>query len=106
MWLVQVELPWACFGFEVTSDGWIIEAAPIAAWTVGRRGRQVVAYYRSRGGRVSWELVSHRLSCAGHPLTGSVEELHAAVDALDTDTVPESYCQKVIASRAGHSRGT
>jgi hypothetical protein len=39
MWLVQVELPWACFGFEVTSDGWIIEAAPNAAWTVGKRGR-------------------------------------------------------------------
>jgi hypothetical protein len=47
MWLVQVELPWACFGFEVTGDGWVIEAAPIADWTVGRRGRQVVASYRA-----------------------------------------------------------
>jgi hypothetical protein len=43
---------------------------------------------------------------SGHPLTGSVEEPHAAIDALDTDTVPESYRQKVIARRAGHSRGT
>jgi len=28
MWLVRVELPWACFGLEVTDDGWIIQAAP------------------------------------------------------------------------------
>jgi hypothetical protein len=26
MWLVQVELPSACFAFEVTSDGWIVQA--------------------------------------------------------------------------------
>jgi len=42
-------------GFEVTDDGWVIAAAPIAAWTVGRRGRAVVAYYRQRGGRVCWQ---------------------------------------------------
>jgi hypothetical protein len=106
MWLVRVELPSACFGFEVTSDGWIVQAAPIAAWTVGRRGRAVVAYYRQRGGRVSWQQVPHRLGYAGHPLTGTVKELHAAGDQLDTDTVPESYYQKVLASRAGHGRGT
>jgi hypothetical protein len=23
MWLVRVESPWACFGLEVTDDGWI-----------------------------------------------------------------------------------
>jgi hypothetical protein len=97
MWLVRVELPWACFGLEVSDDGWIIQAAPIAGWTVGKRGRQVVAHYRSRGGRVSWQQVPHRLSYAGHPLTGSVAELHAAIDALDADTVPESYYQKVLA---------
>jgi hypothetical protein len=28
-----------------------------------------------------------------------MEELHAAVDALDADTVPEAYHQKVLASR-------
>jgi hypothetical protein len=57
------------FGFEVTKDGWVIEAAPIAAWTIDGRGRQVVAYYRNRGGRVSWQQVPHRLSYTGHPLT-------------------------------------
>jgi hypothetical protein len=70
MWLVRVELPWACFGFEVTDDGWVIEAAPIAAWTIGRRGRQVVAHYRQRGGLVSWPRVSHRRSYAGRPIVG------------------------------------
>ncbi len=100
MWLVQVDVPWACFGFEVTDDGWVIAAAPIAAWTVGKRGRAVVAYYRKRGGRVGWQQVPHRLNYAGHPLTGTAEELHAAVDQLDADTVPESYYQKVLASHA------
>lgn len=94
MWLVRVELPWACFGFEVTDDGWVIQAAPVAAWTVGRRGRQVVAYY-CRGDRVSWQQIPHRLSYASHALTGSVEELHAGIDALDADTVPKSYYKKV-----------
>jgi hypothetical protein len=95
MWLVHVELPGACFGFEVTDDGWVIQAAPIAAWTIGRRGREVVSYYRRRGGLVSWQQVPHRLGYAGHPLTGPVGELHAAIDQLDTDTVPEACYRKV-----------
>ena len=105
MWLVQADVPWACFGFEVTNDGWIIEAAPIAAWTIGKRGRAVVHYHRQRGGRVCWQQVPHRLSYAGHPLTGSAEELHAAVDQLDADTVPGSCYQKVLASREQRSNG-
>jgi len=43
---------------------------------------------------------AHRLSYASHPLTGTTEELHAAVDQLEADTVPWSYYQKVLASRA------
>jgi hypothetical protein len=88
MWLVQADVPWACFGFEVTNDGWSSRQPPIAAWTIGKRGRAVVHYHRQRGGRVCWQQVPHRLSYAGHPLTGSAEELHAAVDQLDADTVP------------------
>ena len=65
MWLVYVELSGACFSFEVTSDGWVIQAAPIAAWTISRRGRKVVGYYRRRGGRVRWQQVPHRLCHAG-----------------------------------------
>jgi len=105
VWLVRVDLPWACFGFEVTDDGWVIEAAPIAAWTIGRRGREAVGYYR-RSGRVSWQQVPHRLCYASHPLTGSVTELHAAIDQLDADTVPESYYRKVLAGWEQRSLGS
>jgi hypothetical protein len=102
VWLVRVELPGACFGFEVTSDGWVVQAAPIAAWTIGKRGRAIVHHYQGQGGQVSWQQVPHQLSYAGHPLTGTAEELHAAVDQLNADTVPESYYQKVLASREQH----
>jgi hypothetical protein len=47
---------------------------------------------------VSWQQVPDRPSYAGHPLTGSVAELHAAIDQVDADTVPESYYRKVLAS--------
>jgi hypothetical protein len=47
----------------------------------------------------------HRLSYAGHPLTDTAEELHAAVDQLEADTVPESYYQKVLARKfSDHAR--
>jgi hypothetical protein len=42
---VWVDAPWACFGFEVADDGWVVAAAPITAWTVGTRGRQTGAFY-------------------------------------------------------------
>jgi hypothetical protein len=94
-------------GIEVTDDGWVIEAAPVTGWTIGRRGWEVAAAYCRRcGGPVSWQQVPSRLHYAGHSLTGSTAELHAAVDALNANTVPESHYQKVLASRAGHSRGT
>jgi hypothetical protein len=48
------------------------------------------------------EIVAARSS---HPLTGSVEELHAAIDALDTDTVPESYTRRSCQPN-GHTWGT
>ena len=66
MYLVHVELPEACFGFEVNDQGVIVNAAPIARWTLGRRDRQVVAYYRRGGGRVSWTQVPDRLSGDDH----------------------------------------
>jgi hypothetical protein len=80
--------------------------SPIANWTIGRRGREIVAHYRSQGGQVSWQQVPSQLRYAGHLLTGSAKELHPAVDALDADTVPESYYHKVPACglAAGQSR--
>jgi hypothetical protein len=53
MWLVRVELPGACLGFEAIDDGRIIETALFGAWTVGKNDRQVVAYYRQR---VAWRV--------------------------------------------------
>ena len=56
MWLVRVEQPHACFAFEVT-DGLVTRAAPIAGWTVGKPGRDVVGYYRDRDAQVTWQQV-------------------------------------------------
>ena len=56
IWLVRVEQRHACFGFEVT-DGLVTRTAPIAKWTVGRSGRDMVGYYRDRGARVTWQQV-------------------------------------------------
>jgi hypothetical protein len=99
MYLVRVELPRTRFAFEVDDQGVIVVAAPVARWTIGRRGREVVAHYQRRGSRVSWQQIPGRLSYAGYSLTGSVGELYAAIDTLEADTVPESYYRKVIASR-------
>jgi hypothetical protein len=55
MWLVYVDLPRnpsACFAFIVNAEGVVAEAAPIARWAIGKRGRQVVIYYKGRQARV------------------------------------------------------
>ena len=53
--LIRVTLPHAVFGL-VVRGGVVVEAAPIARWSLGMRGRNVVSYYRARGGVV--EIVS------------------------------------------------
>ena len=53
MWLVHVKLPCACFGFEVTDDGWVIQAAPIADWTIPSSGAKRSATTGSGAGQVS-----------------------------------------------------
>lgn len=58
-YLVRIELAWACFGF-VVSDGVVTKAAPISKWAVGKRGRYVVDYWRSRGAAVIWTEVEWR----------------------------------------------
>lgn len=55
-YLVRVDCPAnpdAVFSFEV-EDGVVVEAAPICRWAVGKRGREVVAYWRRRGATVTW----------------------------------------------------
>ena len=45
---VWVSLPWATFGLRV-EGGRVVEAAPIARWTVGKPERVVADHYRARG---------------------------------------------------------
>lgn len=45
---VWVSLPWATFGLAV-HDGRIVDAAPIARWSIGKHERDVADYYRRRG---------------------------------------------------------
>jgi len=38
------------------------------------------------------------------PLDGSLAEFHVAIDLLEEDTVPESYYNKVVASKGKRKR--
>lgn len=58
MWLVQVDTGWACFGFDVDESGIVTIAAPIAAWMVGKLGRDMVTYWLQRGAEVTWQTVT------------------------------------------------
>lgn len=45
---IWISLPFATFGI-ITRDGKIIDAAPIAKWTIGRDEQEITDYFRSRG---------------------------------------------------------
>lgn len=45
--LVRIVLPHAVFGL-IARDGRIIEAAPIARWTLGKTEAEVAGYYRRK----------------------------------------------------------
>jgi hypothetical protein len=53
--LIRVELPHAVFGL-VASGGRVVDAAPIARWTVGKTEVEVAAYYRRK--RAACQVVS------------------------------------------------
>jgi hypothetical protein len=54
-YLVQVDVPFACFFFAVNNQGRVFSAAPIARWMNGKPGRAMVAYWLKRGGKVTWQ---------------------------------------------------
>lgn len=54
---VWVSLDYATFGLAV-QDGVVVEAPPIAHWTIGKNESVVAAYYRKRGARFA-HLFSH-----------------------------------------------
>ncbi len=43
-----MSLPRATFAL-IVRDGLVVDAAPIARWSIGRREREVADYYRRRG---------------------------------------------------------
>jgi hypothetical protein len=45
---IQISLPHATFGVVVTG-GRVVDAAPIARWTIGKDERRIADYYRQRG---------------------------------------------------------
>lgn len=47
MW-IRIALPYAVFGIKV-EGGVVVDAAPIARWTVGKSERYVADHYRCRG---------------------------------------------------------
>ena len=47
---VWVSTPYATFGIAVR-DGRVVDAPPIARWTIGKPERLVADYYRRRGAR-------------------------------------------------------
>lgn len=49
--LVRISLPSATFGV-VVAGGVVAQAAPIAKWAIGKRGRGVVSCCRARGATV------------------------------------------------------
>ena len=53
IYLVRVEHEGRCFGF-VVSDGVVIATAPIAKWMLDKSGRDMVGYWRKKGGTVTW----------------------------------------------------
>ena len=47
----RIELPYACFGV-VVDKGKIVEAAPIARWTIGKDAKAVFEYFKKTKGKV------------------------------------------------------
>jgi hypothetical protein len=45
--LYHIDIAYACFGI-VEKDGVVVEAAPIAKWTIGKEINFVLEYYKFR----------------------------------------------------------
>jgi len=48
---IWISLPHATFGIAV-AHGRVVDAAPIARWTIGRDEREIADYFRRRGARI------------------------------------------------------
>ncbi len=54
--IYQIDTGYACFGL-VVKDGTIVEAAPIAKWTIGKNVGGVLDYYRKKKAKVIGPLI-------------------------------------------------
>lgn len=56
--MIRVVMPHAVFGLVVRTDGTgspvVVDAAPMARWSVGRDAREVWRYWRRRGAVLEW----------------------------------------------------
>jgi len=51
--LVYISLSYATFGL-IASNGRIVDAPPIARWTIGKYAEYVVEYYKHKGANIIW----------------------------------------------------
>lgn len=51
--LIQIRLPWACFGLIVHA-GIVVESAPIARWSVGKTIDEVIHHFEGKGGKAEF----------------------------------------------------
>lgn len=60
--LIQVDVGYACFGVEVRG-GYVVRAAPIARWMVGKPERNCATWVLLKGG--TWTPVESAVPYAG-----------------------------------------
>jgi hypothetical protein len=62
---VRVETTFAVFGFVVV-NGVVEMSAPIAKWSIGRKGKDVVKYWKSRGAQITWRKIETKGALCAH----------------------------------------
>lgn len=56
--LAWIDLPYACFGLVIGARGVVVDAPPIARWTMGRHWAEVANYFTAKKGMRRWEWVT------------------------------------------------
>lgn len=81
--LLQIDLPYACAGI-VVKDGFVIEAAPIFKWMIGKSFEYISFWVHTKGGKI--RMTYHDLS----ECTLSPEERKAEADRI-IEILSEEY---------------
>jgi hypothetical protein len=59
--IIQIDCKYGCFGL-IAKEGKIVEAAPIAKWTLGKSAKYVLYYFRRKGCDVSLHIENEIMS--------------------------------------------